>query len=351
MHSLSRLLRGATGAGLAGVGHDEAVAERPSWFAAWRDAATGPDGFWRRSRPVDHLATPAAAGPELAEGVLELLRTWPGVTTVLDVGAGDGRLLEALAAAAGRAGRPLRLAGVDLRSRPSDLPTAVAWAQDCWDVESGGWTTGAFERLRAGSAGPTLLLATEWLDDLPCRVAVRDPPGHVELDVRGRPAAPLAEEDQLWVDRWWPDGEHVEVGTTRDRAWAALVTSLRERGGLALLVDYGHLRGARPAGGTLAGFRDGRDVHAVPDRDRNLTAAVAVDAVAAVGEAAGARTCWLRRQREVLTSTTAPVGQDPLQELAARSRRAALTDPRSWGSQWWLLQEVEAIGTAGAVTA
>ena len=35
--------------------------------------------------------------------------------------------------------------------------------------------------------------------------------------------------------------------------------------GLALTVDYGHLRDARPPLGTLTGFRDGREAAPVPD--------------------------------------------------------------------------------------
>ena len=53
----------------------------------------------------------------------------------------------------------------------------------------------------------------------------------------------------------------------------------RLRSGLALAVDYGHRRAARPAGGTLTGYRDGRQVPPVPDGSCDLTAHVAMDSL------------------------------------------------------------------------
>jgi SAM-dependent MidA family methyltransferase len=217
----------------------------------------------------------------------------------------------------------------------------VGWAEDCWDVRVGGWTTGRADELLAGLGGPALVVATEWLDDLPCRVALAGPGGHRELRADGGAGPPLTAEDQAWVDRWWPRGERVEVGRSRDLAWAALVAGLARVGGLALAVDYGHEAPGRPRAGSLAGFRAGRRVVARTDPGANLTAAVAVDALADAGERAGAQTLWRRRQADVLAGLwpVAPGGR-PLDALAARSRRAALLDRRDWGSHWWLLQQV-----------
>jgi hypothetical protein len=315
------------------------VSGAESWSDGWARAAYGPNGFWRRSTPVEHFATAAAAGPELADALLVLLDRFPAIGTVVDVGAGDGSLLNALAAADQR----LELVGVDLRPRPSGLVARARWVEDCWDVALGGWTSGRCDGLLAGLAGPALLVATEWLDDLPCRVAVPGPAGLRELRADGTAGRPLPPADQDWVDRWWPAGEQVEVGRSRDLAWSALVAGLDPVGGLVLAVDYGHERAGRPATGSLAGFRTGRPVAARPDRHANLTAAVAVDALAAAGEDAGAHTLWLRRQEDVLAELwPAPVEDPPLAALAARSRRAALLDRRDWGSQWWLLQQVPA---------
>jgi hypothetical protein len=277
-------------------------------------------------------------GPELAEALLTLLDRRPDLTRVVEVGAGDGRLLQAL-----HARRPgLALAGTDLRPRPVALPSAVAWMQDVWDVRVGRWTTGGFARLLTEGAGPVLVLAVEWLDDLPCRLAARMEGAWRELDDGLAPAAPLEKEELGWLSSWWPDGERAEVGSTRDAAWASLIRSLVPVGGQALMVDYGHERVARPRQGTLTAYRAGRPVSPEALPDRNLTAHVAVDAVTAAGEQAGAGTVFRRRQAQALADLLpppAPAG-DALGELAAASRRAALTSPRTWGSHWWLLQEV-----------
>ena len=60
------------------------------------------------------------------------------ISSVVDVGAGNGRLLAELSAI-----RPdLHLLGIDLRERPEGLPAQVSWAQDLWDVRYGCWTSG-----------------------------------------------------------------------------------------------------------------------------------------------------------------------------------------------------------------
>ncbi|WP_375430300.1 hypothetical protein [uncultured Friedmanniella sp.] len=313
------------------------------WFDAWIEAATGADGFWAGSRPAEHFATAVAVGPELAEAVRVLLRSFPDIVAVVDVGAGDGALLSALAATR----PPYELVGVDVRPRPAGLPDEVGWLTDCWDVRADRWINGAVPELLGGLCGPALLVATEWLDDLPCRVAVGRPGGLRELTADGTAGPPLAAEDQAWVDEWWPEGDSVEtglveVGATRDRAWATLLAALAPVGGLGLAVDYGHVKTARPGLGSLAGFRAGRPAAAFPDRRANLTAAVAVDALMAAGERAGTSTQWCRRQADVVGELAdLPHDEDPLQELAARSRRAALGRTGDWGSHWWLLQRVD----------
>ena len=309
-----------------------------SWFDAWVAAASGPQGFWRASAPAAHFRTASMVGPELARALLALLERRPEITRVVEVGAGDGGLLASLH----QRRSTLAVAGTDLRPRPVGLPPGVRWEQDLWDVRSHRWTTGGFERLLAAGSGPALVLAVEWLDDLPCRVGARTSGGWCELDDGLLPAEPLAAEEQGWAATWWPDGERVEVGTTRDRAWGSLVRSLAPVGGQVLMVDYGHERAARPGRGSLAAYQGGRPVPPAALADRNLTAHVAVDAITAAGERAGARTVFRSRQAETLAAllaAPAPSG-DVVGDLAARSRRAALAAPQGWGEHWWLLQEV-----------
>ena len=320
------------------------------FFDAWVEAASGPQGFWPNHVPTSHFRTASALGPELAEALLALLDRHPEVGRVVEVGAGDGLLLRALADAGARQGRALQLTGVDLRPRPVGLPPSVGWVQDRWDVRRSRWSGGAATALLAAPAGPTLLVAAEWLDDLPCRVAVRLPglPAEpvLEMSAEGDARWPLDPASTSWVDTWWPSGHRVEVGLTRDLAWSSLVAGLSRSGGLALLVDYGHQRASRPSEGTLAGYRDGRQVAPVAEPERNLTAHVAVDAVEQAGREQGARTLLLARQREVLAellpARPAPPARDEevVARLAARSRRAALGSAHGWGDHWWLLQEV-----------
>ena len=303
------------------------------WFDAWVESAYGPEGFWRRHQPEDHFATAATAGPQLASLVADLLAQHPAVTQVIDVGAGSGALL------AGLTGFDVELVGIDLRPPAPGVPAPVRWVEDLWDVRIGEWTTGAAGSLLAED-GPVLIVAHEWLDDLPCPVVARHVDGWRELvvddDGEEQPGPRLTGSALDWADRWWPHGGRAEIGTTRDQAWRRLVGAVVARGGCALMIDYGHELEGRPRSGSLAGYRDGRQVLPVPNGETNLTAHVAVDAVRAAGEQSGARTAWCGRQRDRLTGAPEPALADPLGELVRRSQEIAYE--RRWGDQWWLVQ-------------
>jgi hypothetical protein len=308
------------------------------WFDAWVAAAYGPDGFWSRQRPADHFRTGAGTGTVVAEAVMALLAAAPAVRAVVDVGAGDGGLLANLQLL-----RPdLALLGVDRRARPTGLPASIGWRTDHWDVRTDRWEHGPDDWL--GPHVPVLLVAAEWLDDLPAPVAQATRTGWREVEVgpdgTEQPGRPVTGSAAAWAERWWPTGPRAELGLTRDRAWAGLVAAALARDGLALAIDYGHQRDARPSGGTLTAYAGGRLRPVRPDPALNLTAHVAVDALAAAGEAQGARTLRRQRQRAVLEELVPArvPAADPLQDLARRSERAALRAPRVWGDLWWLLQ-------------
>jgi SAM-dependent MidA family methyltransferase len=127
--------------------------------------------------------------------------------------------------------------------------------------------------------------------------------------------------------------------------WADAVSRVRR--GAALAVDYGHLRDERPPFGTLTGFLGGRQVPPVPDGSRDVTAHVAMDAVAA---AAGAP-YRLVRQRTALRALGIDGGRPPLDQahtdpmgylraLSAAGAAAELIDPAGLGGHWWLLHGV-----------
>lgn len=314
------------------------------WRAAWVEAAYAADGFWSTQQPHRHFATAVRAGPLVARAVAGLAA--PETQVLVDVGAGDGALLSALAA--GLPGGALvgaALVGVDRRPRPAGLDPRVRWVTDHWDVEDERWTQGGPAAWTDADARP-LLVAHEWLDDLPVPVVERHDGGRdardwreVEVDRDGheRPGGAVGPDDRAWLDRWWPEGRRAEVGRSRDEAWAALVRAAVEQGGRALAVDYGHRSRERPVGGTLTAYGRGRRRTPVPDGTVNLTAGVAVDALAAAGQHAGAATLLLERQAGVLGRVAREPG-DELEALVRRSERAALTAPERWGDLWWLLQ-------------
>jgi hypothetical protein len=339
---------------------------RRPWLQAWTAAAYAPGGFWRQQTPGRHFRTAAASTTLLAHQIADLLTEHPEIKAVVDLGAGDGCLLNGLV----DLGPDLKLVGIDMRGRPTGLVGSVEWRRDFWDVESSSWRFGKLDRLLAQICEPVLITCVEWLDDLPCPVVVSGADGWRELQVAGSGAERSGDrpqgEELRWLVDWWPPSLRAEVGSTRDAAWASVIRSLRPYGGLLLMIDYGHLRFDRPTAGSLAAYQAGHRVPVMPRPDRNLTAAVAVDAVQSAGERAGARTLLLARQADVLgrneRARSFPVegagsnrriaprsgavdsDRDPgapvsLVDLVERSERAALRSPYVWGGQWWLLQE------------
>ncbi|SCL60669.1 SAM-dependent methyltransferase [Micromonospora peucetia] len=379
----------------------------------WRDAMEralyGPDGFFvSGSGPAAHFRTSVHASPAFAAALLRLVEQvdaalgHPDRLDVVDVGAGRGELLRALSATLEAAthsapvgprpgsARPspatvvllahrVRLTAVERAPRPDGLSATIGWVDDIPDGITG------------------VLLATEWLDNVPLDVAVHadgwryllvDPTtGEEIVGDRVDPA------DADWLDRWWPaptagasfedatttDGvgataraarpaqgssltarsrsdrpetltaARAEIGRTRDEAWAAAVRHVDR--GLALAVDYGHLRDGRPVDGTLTGYRGGRQVPPVPDGSRDVTAHVAVDSVASAGARVARCAYDLVSQREALRALGADGGRPPLslaagdpagyvRALAAASAVAELTDPAGLGGHWWLRQPV-----------
>lgn len=306
-------------------------------------ALYGPGGFYRRPEgPAGHFRTSVHAAPELLAGALVRLARTAGLTGVVDVGAGRGELLAAVHAA----DPGLSLLGVDVVPRPSGLVPAAGWAQEL-----------------PGRLAGVLVVANEWLDDVPCDVVVRVADGwRVELvdpsTGATRAGPPPAGEDADWLEHWWPAahaevGDRAEVGRSRDLAWADVVSRLD--GSVAVAADYAHSRAERVAGrwagGTVVGYVDGRAVEPVPDGSCDVTAHVALDACAAAGEAAGADWTLLTTQRDALRALGV-VGDRPPIELASTDPRAylsalsragaaaELTDPAGLGAFGWLVQGV-----------
>ncbi|MCM4077378.1 SAM-dependent methyltransferase [Actinoplanes sp. TRM88002] len=306
----------------------------------------GPGGFFVRADdgPTDHFRTSVHASPLFAGALLRLIERIdaalgrPKVFDLVDVGAGRGELLAQL--------RPLlpervRLTAVELAPRPPDLPDGIEWRADIPDHLVG------------------LLIATEWLDNVPLDIADLDDEGRLRK-VLVEPATGVESlgglvdpADLFWLRRWWPQAGRAEIGWPRDAAWADAVGQVRR--GCALAIDYGHRRAERPPMGTLTGFRSGRSVAPVPDGSCDVTAHVAMDAVAG----AAGTPYVLVRQREALKALGVDGGRPPLdlarsdpagyvRALAAAGAEAELIERSGLGGHWWLLHNI-GLGERGSM--
>src|SRR4051812_34511466 len=126
------------------------------WRKAWREALYGPGGLFVTSRPAEHFRTAVTASPLFAEAVARLAAD-AGLRTIVDLGAGGGELLRHLH----DLDPGLQLIGVELGSRPDELPEAIGWRHEV-PAEFDG-----------------LLLANEWLDNIPCDVVEVDEDGEI----------------------------------------------------------------------------------------------------------------------------------------------------------------------------
>ena len=335
------------------------------WRAEWWEATLAPDGFWYRERPGDHFRTSvgdardramtAAFARTLLDRVTAALHENHGSGTpthrngarntllgMVDLGAADGSLLREVA----RQRPGWSLHGVDVRPAPAGLPAGTAWTRAVWDVRTSRWTdpdglpTGApwAEAIR----GPMVVVAHEWLDDLPCHVARRSPGGWELLGPNGPTGEAPAAEEAAWLDAWAGDARIAEVGLTRDLAWAAIAAGLAP-GSVLVAVDYGHLRETRPPEGCLLGYRDGRLVDPVPDGRTDITAPVAVDALtAAVERVPGVRRRLVARQCEVVGAPNPGAAEgSALDRLVGANRRRVLGDPTRLGANWWLVHTLD----------
>lgn len=317
-------------------------------------ALYGPDGFYTSGAgaPGRDFRTSSTASPHFARALLRLAAhvdaalDFPDPFTIVEVAAARGTLLVALrenvVTEAPQLASRLRLVGVD--KAPDPGIDGVTWHGDLADV-----------RLFEG-----LLVANEWLDNVPCDVVEMTEAyaAYVEVDDAGteRTGDRVEPHDQDWLDRWWPlvdEGERAELGADRDAKWCQAVAKLDR--GLAVCVDYAHDLAEREAGmyaaGTLTGYREGRQVPPRPDGSTDVTAHVALDSVAAAGVVGGATDTVLTTQRAALKALGVTGGRpdialassDPhayLRALGGAGEEAELIARGGLGDFGWLLQGV-----------
>ncbi|MET8266152.1 SAM-dependent methyltransferase, partial [Micromonospora arida] len=269
---------------------------------AWRDAMSralyGPGGFFvAGTGPADHFRTSVHASPAFATALLRLVTEvdaalgHPSRFDVVDVGAGRGELLRALAGLAvgvsgeptrsGRSGlipprvgspetltptasaRPapdgpspvapraplaerVRFTAVEYAPRPENLPEEITWTSE----------------IPAEITG--VLLATEWLDNVPLDVAVHTEDGwrYVLVDPESGAESvgePVSPDDLDWLTTWWPSPTSPQSATSNPDLGVTSTgaTSEGESG----------FRAARPAQGSSLTARS-RPVHPGPTADR-----------------------------------------------------------------------------------
>ncbi|MFC0554245.1 SAM-dependent methyltransferase [Planotetraspora thailandica] len=323
-----------------------------------QNALYGDGGFYQRERPNRHFRTSVHASPAFAHALalvacqVDDALGHPPVMDLVDIGSGDGLLaIGVLGAVPPDLAARLRVTAVDLSSRPPGLDDRIAWTSTP----------------PAEIAG--LVVANEWLDNVPLDVAEQTPSGPrlvlVDPATGDERLGPVPDPaDLAWLERWWPmcsagasgrAGHRAEIGRPRDEAWASVMVRLTR--GTAIAVDYSHHVDNRPPQGTLTGYRAGSIVPAVPDGSCDITAHVALDAVADAGERAaggtGTVTTRLTTQREALRAlgmrgvrpALALAHDDPrgyLRALSRASEEAELIDPSGLGGFGWLSQSVSA---------
>jgi SAM-dependent MidA family methyltransferase len=267
----------------------------------WSTALYGPDGFYRRERPAAHFRTSVHASPLFGQAIARLAGLI-GVGRAVDIGAGSGEL-----------GVVLRAEGLSVLEIELDdeLP----------------------EHLNG------LVIANEWLDNVPCELAEWDEDGvprYLSADLT--PGDVVEGNDLEWLRRWWPGepGDRAEIGITRDEAWASVIERLAP-GGIAIAIDYGHVRAGRPAYGTVTGFRDGRECEPVLDGSCDVTAHVALDSL-------GGEIVWQRDALRALGVSGARPSlelarTEPLRylsELSSAGEAGELLDPSGLGGFGWV---------------
>lgn len=278
------------------MSHDRVCSPAVAWHDAWSESN---HRFYRSQPAEDHFATSVEVDERIAAALADIVTKLRATREkeeflVIDIGSGSGRLLEQLRA---RIAGPVSFLGIDVRPRPSLLPREILWRQMRIDE-------GSIDITGNGESAFGLVIAHEFLDDVPCdiveidddmraRIVLVDPvTGAEELGpCLDDPAArrivePRAPDSlQQWMTTWWPltrPGARREIGLTRDLVWSRITKTLHS--GAAVAIDYAHSRADRTLGvwdgGTLKGFASGRARRPVPDGSVNLTAHVALDALA-----------------------------------------------------------------------
>ena len=316
--------------------------------------STANTAFYRRHPPEDHFRTSVDSAPLMGQAMVVLLAhldaelNRPARLDMVDIGAGSGQLLASVLDAAATThpdlARRLRPLGIDLRPRPLNLHPHIEWR-----------VGPAPQNLPNALGG--LIIAHEWLDDLPINVYVKrtdntwrsvvvDPTSGQEHEA----VVDIDDPGVAWIQRWHAEhlmpGTHqrFESGHLRDIAWAHVVRQCAK--GIVVGIDYAVDEQSESPQPTLVGFRDGHPCGAVPNGSMNITAHVHLTACAAAALESGAN-CTQATAHGVVDQATAlhtlagvdqrhAASVDPWDALATRAQRNELTDTQGLGRHKWL---------------
>ena len=321
-----------------------------SWGNAMHQALYGEHGFYRsQGEPGDHFRTSVSASPlfahTLAQLVIEVdtLLKYPSSIDVVDVGAADGAFLSHLLdALPDKLRQRVNAVAVELRQPSTNESSGLSWTMTLPTRISG------------------VVFANEWLDNIPVDVVERTESGVVDVLVDPTTGEetlglPISDDAQRWLDNWWPlstakPGARAEVGLTRDHAWSDLMNRVDR--GVGVAIDYSHTRAERATGiyggGTLAGYRDGRQLVPIPDGTCDITAHVALDSCAERAHTLVTET-RLTTQRRALTALGLTSVRPPLtlatdepalyvSQLNKATLAGELLDRGGLGRFGWLVQ-------------
>ncbi len=177
-------------------------------------------------------------------------------------------------------------------------------------------------------ARPLLLVANEFFDALPIRQFVGDHERHVLIAGGG-----------LAFDR---DGEIFETSPAREQVAMEIATCIAQKGGAAIIIDYGHARSAK--GDTLQAVKRHRFAPVLADPgEQDLTSHVDFEALGAAAKNAGARVTGVMTQGEWLIrlgiearfQALARANPDRMEELQAALQR--LVSPSGMGELFKVL--------------
>ena len=332
-----------------------AIAERgPIGFDEYMELALyGPGGFFERPPvgPRGHFVTAPHVHPFVFAHCVRtaLLETWhalgePDPFHVVELGAGDGTLAEALLDAFGELPAPrVDYVGVEISTGAHKALVGRGLV--------------AVERIADLEPFAGVVLANELLDNLPfVPVRVRSG-GLVEVRVAFDPAGDrLVEVEVPWsredvAPSTLRDGEETTIPVGAFAMLDAIAGRLRQ--GSVLLIDYGRTEG--PAG-PVHGYREHREVADVlsDPGDTDITAGVDWTLVGGHARGLGLRTFepvtqaqalgalghtrWEATMREMQSMLQqAGRGSEAVRVWEARSRASLLADPAGLGGFWWLV--------------